>query len=84
MKKVLLVGIMVVATLGAAEGSNNKFSMCEIAGKGFGDSYAYSQSNLAPEQFCDAIVKSKSNNELMCSFKDLTAICVNQIKAKQK
>jgi len=84
MKKIMLAVFMVGATLGATEVPNNQFSMCEMTGKTFGNSYTYSQSNLTPEQFCDGIIKSKINNELMCSFKDLSTICINQIKSKQK
>ena len=84
MKKIMLAIFTVGATLGATEVSNNQFSVCEITGKTFANSYTHSQSNLTPEQFCDGIVKSQGNNELMCSFKDLSTICVNQIKSKQK
>lgn len=84
MKKTLLAALVMATTLGATEVSNNQFSLCEITGKTFANSYTNSQSNLTPKQFCDGIVKSQSSNELMCSFKDLSTICVNQIKSKQK
>lgn len=78
MKKIILAVFAVVSTLGAAEVSNP--SLCQSIGQGFGGSYAYSQKNLSPKQYCDWIVKEKSSNEAMCSFKELSEVCVNQIQ----